>query len=273
MTDLASIVFTLTARAATKLPPANARILHGALLRWLERDHPALVKALHDNNDRRPYTLSGLRGHFEMKNGWLQLAPGETYWYRLTGIDAEFIQPVLASMRRQQCGPQPDDPQLVPGPAFVSPEEHPGAGLSSFSEIIAGVLEQTEQRELDHAVNLCFDSPTCFIENKQALPLPVPRYVFGYLTNAWQLHSPVALPVEDVQHFVESIHLSAARIETQVVDLQKYQRTGFVGECRFALHPALPENYKQSLHLLEKFAFFSGVGSHTTMGLGQMRRR
>jgi CRISPR/Cas system endoribonuclease Cas6 (RAMP superfamily) len=73
-----------------------------------------------------------------------------------------------------------------------------------------------------------------------------------------------------VQHFVESIHLSFARIETQVIDMQKYKRTGFTGECRFALHPALPENYRQSLRVLAELAFFSGVGSHTTMGMGQV---
>jgi CRISPR/Cas system endoribonuclease Cas6 (RAMP superfamily) len=78
--------------------------------------------------------------------------------------------------------------------------------------------------------------------------------------------------VEDLQHFVESIHLSFARIETQVIDLQKYKRTGFTGECRFALHPALPENYRQSLQVLAELAFFSGVGSHTTMGMGQVKQ-
>jgi CRISPR/Cas system endoribonuclease Cas6 (RAMP superfamily) len=76
-----------------------------------------------------------------------------------------------------------------------------------------------------------------------------------------------------LQHFVESIHLAYARIETQVVDLQKYRRTGFIGEARFASHPALPENYRQALQLLAKFAFFCGVGSHTTMGMGQVSQK
>jgi CRISPR-associated endoribonuclease Cas6 len=188
-------------------------------------------------------------------------------------MHADFIQCVVTSLRQQEHGPQPDDPKLVPGPAFVLPQEHHWAQLSSFSQIIETVLQQSQQRELSSSVALRFESPTCFIENKQALPLPVPRYVFGYLANKWQLASPVALPVEDLQHFVESIFLSQARIETRLVDLQRYKRTGFVGECRFALHSALPENYRQALHLLAELAFFSGVGSHTTMGLGQVRQK
>lgn len=273
MTDLASIVFTLTASAETKLPPMPSRILHGSLLHWLERDHPELVKLLHDNNERRPYTLSDLHGKFDEKNGWRKLLQGETYWYRLTALDAGFIQHLVASMRQQSTGPQPDDPKLVPGPAFFAPEQHPYAQLSGFAPIIETVLQQSERRELSNSVTLRFESPTCFIENKQALPLPVPRYVFGYLANKWQLASPVALPVEDLQHFVESIFLSQARIETRLIDMQKYKRTGFTGECRFALHPAVPENYRQALHLLAELAFFSGVGSHTTMGMGQVRQK
>ncbi|MCI0694037.1 CRISPR system precrRNA processing endoribonuclease RAMP protein Cas6 [candidate division KSB1 bacterium] len=273
MTDLASLVFTLTASADTKLPPMPTRIIHGSFLRWLERDHPQLVTLLHDNNERRPYTLSDLHGKFEERNGWLKIPQGETYWYRLTGMHADFIQCVVTSLRQQEHGPQPDDPKLVPGPAFVLPQEHHWAQLSSFSQIIETVRQQSERRELSNTVTLRFESPTCFIENKQALPLPVPRYVFGYLANKWQLASPAALPVEDLQHFVESIFLSQARIETRLVDMQKYKRTGFVGECHFALHPALPENYRQALHLLAELAFFSGVGSHTTMGLGQVRQK
>jgi CRISPR-associated endoribonuclease Cas6 len=181
MTDL-SLVFTLTPSAETKLPPMPSRILHGAFLHWLERDHPELVKQLHDNNERRPYTLSDLHGKFEEKNGWRKLLPGQTYWYRLTTMGPEFIQYLLSSMRQQPAGPQPDDPKLVPGPVFISPEEHPYASLSSFAQIIEGVLQQSQRRELSPTVTLRFESPACFIENKQALPLPVPR-CFGYLAD------------------------------------------------------------------------------------------
>jgi CRISPR-associated endoribonuclease Cas6 len=273
MPDLASIVFTLTARQETGLPRFPGRILHGALLRWLQRDHPELVALLHDANHQRPYTISDLRGNFERRGEWIKIRKGESCWYRLTGMEAFFIQCLLVSMRQQQTGPQPDDPNLAPGPAFLTPEEHPWAQLSSFAQIAETVRRQSEGRRLDYSVTLRFETPTCFIENKQALPLPVPRFVFGYLLNKWQLASPFPLPVEDVQHFVESIHFSYARIETHAVDLQKYKRTGFVGECRFSLHPALPENYRQALHLLAEFAFFSGVGSHTTMGMGQSQKR
>ncbi len=271
MTDLASIVFTLTASAATSMPRCSARVLHAAFLRWLERDHPELVRLLHDNNYQRPYTLSNLQGELIANNRdeRLRLEAGAKLWFRLTAMEEFFLQCVFDSIEKYKTGPQPDDRRFVPGPIYHSLDQHPWAALSSFAQLAQAVTHESSEQPLRSHITLRFHSPTCFIENKQALPLPVPRYVFGYLTNKWQLASPFALPVDEVEHFVESIHVSHAKIETEQVDLQKYQRTGFTGEARFALHPALPENYKQALHLLARFAFFSGVGSHTTMGMGQ----
>lgn len=269
MSELASIIFTLTASAATSVPHYSARVLHASFLRWLERDHPELVAHLHDENHPRPYTLSNLQGELALQGERMRIEAGAKLWFRLTAMEEFFLQCVLASIEKHKTGPQPDDRRLVPGPVYHSVDQHPWADLSSFAQLAQAVACEGSTQPLRQHVTLRFHSPTCFIENKQALPLPVPRYVFGYLTNKWQLASPFALPVEEVQHFVESIHLSHAKIETEQVDLQKYQRTGFTGEARFALHPALPENYRQALHLLAKFAFFSGVGSHTTMGMGQ----
>lgn len=251
------------------MPRYSARVLHASFLRWLERDHPELVALLHDANHARPYTLSNLQGELTPQGERMRIAAGATVWFRLTAMEEFFLQCVFDAIEKQQTGPQPDDRRLVPGPVYHSIDQHPWADLSSFAQIAQTVARESSNQPLRQHVTLHFHSPACFIENKQALPLPVPRHVFGYLTNKWQLASPFALPVDDVQHFVESIHVSHAKIETAQVDLQKYQRTGFTGETRFALHPALPENYIQALHLLAKFAFFSGVGSHTTMGMGQ----
>jgi CRISPR-associated endoribonuclease Cas6 len=267
--SLASIIFPLTASEHTTVPLHTGRILHASFLRWLERDHPELVAQLHDANHPRPYTVSNLQGQLAPQGNRLKLEKGQTAWFRLTAMEEYFLQCVRDSIAKQKNGPQPDDRRLVPGMPLLTRDEHPWAAQTSFAQLAQTLEHEAAEHPLMHSLTLRFHSPTCFIENKQALPLPVPRYVFGYLLNKWQLAAPFALPMDDVQHFVESIHLSHAQIETEQVDLQKYQRTGFTGEARFALHPSLPHNYRAALHLLAKFAFFSGVGSHTTMGMGQ----
>jgi len=269
MPSLTSTIFTLSAAADTDLPLYAGRILQASFLKWLQREHPQLVAKLHDANYPRPYTVSDLHGDFERRNGRLRLQQGAQVWFRLTGMESHFNDAVRDCAEKQGVGPQPDDPRLVPGNVLMAPEAHEWAQSSSYEAIAAEVQRLSQDDRLRESVSLRFWSPACFIENKQSLPLPIPRYVFGYLTNKWQLASPLPLPVEDVQHFVESIHLAYARLETRVVDLQKYRRVGFFGTARFALHPALPLIYRQSLHLLARFAFYCGVGSHTTMGMGQ----
>lgn len=269
--SLTSIVFTLTAQEDTSLPVDSGRILQAAFLNWFKQDHPELAVKLHDKNYARPYTISPLYGKFERKGKWLKIKKLQEGWFRLTGIESYFNRCVLETIANRKHGPEPDDRRLVPGPVLQLPEEHDWAGAGSFEQIIEEVRLLAEHQQLPEQVCLYFRSPTCFIENKNSLPLPVPRFVFGYLVNQWQLASPLELPLEDLQHFVESIFLAHARIDTRMVELKKYRRVGFIGTARFALHPAMPYIYRQALHLLTKFAFYSGVGSHTTMGLGQCR--
>lgn len=268
MSNLASIVFPLTAGLDTAVPRHAGRLLHAAFLHWLQHHQPELVARLHDKNYARPYALSDLHGHFTHDGPWRKIRQGQTVWFRLTTLEETFGE-LVAQAAARQPGPQLDDRTLTPGPACLTPAQHHYAGTTTFAALAAEVQAATEAGQLPESVTLRFDSATCFMENDHALPLPVPRYVFGYLLNKWQLASPFALPVEEVQHFVDSIHLAYSRLETQMVDLKKYRRVGFTGVARFALHPAMPNIYRQSLHLLAKFAYFSGVGSHTTMGMGQ----
>lgn len=271
--DLASVVFTIVAAEDTNLPADAGRILQAAFLNWFKQDHPELTAKLHSSNYQRPYTVSSLHGSHTRDGRWLRIRQHQESWFRVTGYEPHFIECLLASVEGHKSGPQPDDRRLVPGPVWCASDEHPAAALSSFSQLAADLSAAAESDEVPPDVFLRFESPTCFIENKMALPLPVPRHVFGYLANLWQLASPFALPIDDIQHFVESIHLAHARIDTRMVDLVKYRRVGFVGHTRFALHPALPQLYRLALHLLARFAFFGGVGSHTTMGLGQISLR
>lgn len=272
MSELTSTIFTLTAREDTALPVDSGRILQAAFLNWLKPENPELVAKLHDANHDRPYTVSALQGPFAREKGWLKIHKGQEGWFRVTGFEAYFAECVHKSVAAQGVGPQPDDARLLPGAVHTAANEHEWSGESSFERIAAEVARLSGKGALAEEVILQFASSTCFFENKQSLPLPIPSYVFGYLTNRWQLASPFPLPVEDVQHFVDSIHLAFARIETRMVDLKKYRRVGFVGLARFALHPALPEIYRQALHVLAKFSFFCGVGSHTTSGMGQVRQ-
>jgi CRISPR-associated endoribonuclease Cas6 len=267
--NLASIVFTLTAASDTSLPQDTGRLLHGAFLRWLEQAHPKLSLMLHEKNYLRPYTLSGLRGPWERKDGELRISPGSQVWYRLTAIGSQFVTCVQSSIAQQTPGPQLDDPSLVPGPIFQSRREHPAARMTRFASLLRGVYRHWHAQLLTKSVILRFISPTCFVENKQSIPFPLPASVFGYLVKRWQMASPIPLPISDEAQFLANLCVADMHLHTRAVDLQKFQRTGFVGEVRFTLSAKSSLQELITLHLLARFAYYSGVGSHTTMGMGQ----
>ena len=212
-TSLTSIVFTLTALENTSIPIDSGRILQAAFLNWFKGQHPELTAKLHDANYQRPYTISPLHGPFARERRWLHIKKDQQGWFRLTGIEQHFNQCVLESIASYKHSPQPDDRRLIPGPVLQTPAKHDWVAASSFERLLRHIQQQGEH--LPEQVALSFKSPTCFIENKKSLPLPVPRFVFGYLANQWQMASPVALPIEDLQHFVESIQLAHARIDTR----------------------------------------------------------
>ncbi len=272
MSNLLSTVFTLTSERDSELPFQNARMLQAAFLKWLQQTSPGLTAKLHDKNRRRPYTISNLDGDFRNDRGRITLRAGQKIWFRVTGVQAALNDAVRHAIEEQQCGPGLARPSLLPDAAHCTAEEHEWAAISSFGNIIENAQNALAQLQgLAPEATLFFRSPTCFFENNQSLPLPVPRFVFGYLLNEWQTNSPHELPLEDIQHFVDSIYLAYAKIETRYVHDDRLRRTGFIGTARFAIHPALPEVYRFCLHLLAQFAFFSGVGSHTALGMGQAR--
>lgn len=268
--SLISILFPLTATANTTLPIHSGRIMQGAFLKWLQRDYPELSVKLHDRYQRL-YTVSALQGDLGAgERGWLKIQAGQNAFFRVTAIHEEIASALLQAAEAGEGGPELDDGNWQPQAPMI--DGHDLTKESSFVQLAEQAQEMAERNHLAPEVVLRFTSPTCFIENEQSLPLPVPRYVFGNLFNQWQSASPFPLPVEDVDHFITSIHLAYTSLKTQFIDFGKFRRVGFVGLVRFGLHPKFPPMYRMLLHLLAEFASFSGVGSHTTMGMGQVIR-
>ena len=266
--DLIAIIFPLEASADASLPVDNGRIMQGAFLKWVQLSLPELAVKLHDQYQRF-YTVSGLHGDFCLSEHRLQIRAGHTAWFRVTALQAEIAEALLELAAETQTGPRLDDGKWLPGHAQIDPETNEFVQLTSFAALAEAAQNLAALDTLSPEVMLHFNSPTCFMENEQSLPLPVPRYVFGYLFNQWQITSPFPLPIEDIDSFINSIHLAYAGIKTRSVDYQKFRRVGFTGQARFGLHPKLPPLYRMLLHLLAGFAGFSGVGSHTAMGMGQ----
>ena len=271
MPDLMSIIFPLDVAASTSFPVDGGRILQGAFLHWLKSHQPDVASRLHESNHMRPYTLSPLLGASACKKRRFYLKPDDEVCFRLTGFDATFNQQILEAARSIGHSPQPRDPHLRPVEIIMAPAAHPLAAAVNTQDLLGHLAAALQHKALRPDVCLQFVTPTCFMDDGASIPLPIPRMVFAGLANRWLMSAQTPLPVHEGDAFLDAIHIASAKISTRPVDFGKYRRAGFIGSVRFALPVKAPMLYRLTLHLLARLAFFTGVGSYTPVGMGQVR--
>ena len=230
----------------------------------------------HNRSLLRPYTISDLYA-------LSQPEPGERglYALRITAyrdeLETLLTGPLAAYLARQRprlklwYGELEVQQVLVQG-------EHPWAGRESYGELVlAG------QRRRSARITLDFITPTAFRSEGADIPLPIPKHIFRACWQKWNLYAPPALLMEDsLFEFVEDCLLvqSLTGINTTTITFAGGKRggaTGFTGRVGLVLNrkrrdskwQASWEHHCAMLHTLARFAFYSGCGHHTTIGLGQ----
>lgn len=249
----------------------NLRPLHEAILPgWLGRSaqawfldslravSPDLSAAVHDGSRPRPFTLSSLLP--TSARGSLMLSPRRVNTLRLTTL-----HPDLTQLTQNALIPH----WLQHGIVLHSQPlrvESVQAHTLRYADLLAAPAAGRRQR-------LTFASPTLFSRTGSLpVPLPLPEYVFGSLLDRWQAFSSLALH-PDLRQFVQQhIGIEAFEGHTQTVSLERAARgshTGFTGSATFSAHNAQGPCFAH-WHALGLYAAFSGVGKHTTIGLGQV---
>src|SRR5512135_603714 len=86
---LISAVFTLTPAAPVTLPANLGRAAHAWFLSWVRDHDAALAETLHEPNQDRPFTVSGLWGAGRPRGGQVTLLPERNYFLRVTSFMPE----------------------------------------------------------------------------------------------------------------------------------------------------------------------------------------
>ena len=123
----------------------------------------------------------------------------------------------------------------------------------------------------DYRLRLNFASPTTFRSGGNYQPVPMAGWVFGSLIDRWNTFSPVALSPDARRFAEECVVLSRYRLRTRAVPYKNIVQMGCIGDVHYII--VNRDRYWASvMNLLADFAFFSGVGYQTTVGLGQTQR-
>ena len=280
---LRSLLISLTAESSYPILGGLGRPAQAWFLGQLTRSHASLASRLHDEQGLKPYSVSTLldeRMRPLRAGDWVE--PGELCWLRITSLNEEvsealqkkIIQRIPKRLTLHKMDFRVDD-------VFTQRAEHEWAGEISFTEMAETVADRPAQH-----LRMEFVSPTAFRNNNLDICLPMPGQVFRSLWEKWNTFAPEPMQVHELwPQFAGDCILvdEMTAVNTMHWEFAEGTRgaaTGFMGTVGFSLIPKdrvktgwqeFWEGAATVMQSLAQFAFYSGVGHHTTIGMGQCR--
>lgn len=282
---LYSTVVKLIARDDGLIPATQGRLAHAAFLDLIRAVDPASAETLHTKNQRRPFTVSPLQGLGQARNGQIQVKSGQEVWLRFTLLGSElftsftrFLLPSSSNGSASGVEIRLGELGFAIGEVLTTPGSHLWAGYTSLSELCQcwqkGLLAESAWQ-----IGLELASPTVFSRGsrndrgKQMDPFPSPAMLFGSLAAAWNEHLPISLDKRAIRAYAEeTVVVGLYRLESRVFRYWGQPQIGATGVITYLLQDRQNRELGRVLNLLADFAFYSGVGYKTTMGMGQVRR-
>jgi CRISPR/Cas system endoribonuclease Cas6 (RAMP superfamily) len=270
---LLSIVVSVSAKKDLELPPSSADNLRWHCLRQL-----GLTSALSDTapvgtDGALPLTASAFYEHSRLGRPVQRMVAGEQCWFRFSTLSRHASQAVLESIATLPgAGLElPDAGVLITG-ATCDVKRHPWAGQSSYHALAQERFVTV--RPPPGSVRVRFCSPTAFVrygpgDESTPLPVPLPELVFGDLLTRWNASAPLALPDEVAAYAKQCLAASRYRLHTVPWD-NGPMSLGAIGCCHYKALDWDPY-WMRMIWLLAGFGFYSGVGSCTGQGMGQIR--
>jgi len=222
------------------LPSSLGRAIHALVFNWLAKTEPHLSEQLHQEQNV-PFSLSYRHRGDRALLLQIGLLRPELFSPLLRGIATDLGETV--TLTKIPC--RLDDRLAI----SASSTYEQLATLSTFSK----------------SLTLELKSPTSFKQKQFVQPFPLPDLVFGNLLRRWNTFAPEPLhfPVVEWQALV-----AAYKLETYALKMKNGVEIGSQGAITYQF---LDSEQAQIATVLSHFAFFSGIGRRTAMGMGQAR--
>ncbi len=260
-TELVGLDFAVVPQKSATLFPDYTKTLHAWFLDQVRSHDPQLSTSLHDDESKKPFTISGLTGKMGHTEGQLQLLADQTYQWRVTAFSSTVVQ-----WLGQWLDQLPPTIELR-----FAPLEIQSVGLA----IPPTTYAQLYQTELAKTLTLSFVTPTSFRRKGHHLPLPWPVNIFQSYLRRWNEFSGMPFDDETFLAWVdESVLIHRHQLESVKVAAGKQGKvTGFLGAIEYGLtREATNQRHFQRLFTaLGQLAPYCGTGHKTTFGLGQTR--
>ncbi|MEN9249509.1 MAG: CRISPR system precrRNA processing endoribonuclease RAMP protein Cas6 [Gloeomargarita sp. GXS_bins_116] len=185
---------------------------------------------------------------------------GDECFFRMGILDGSILEPLLVGLERWE-----QKPLHLAGCSFflkevcMLPGTNPWVGSADYT-LLAKMAQPIDSLQLH------FVSPTSFkLHDGQGIqPFPLPELVFGNLQRRWNAFAPESLQIAKVNWQILVSHFD---LKTRRIYMENTTEIGVVGRVRYVFHD---REQSRLASQLAHFAFFSGVGRKTSMGMGQV---
>ena len=286
MTDptptLYALIIRLNATHNGRLRATQGHLAHAAFLNILRQVDPTLSQVIHDGHGRKPFTVSPLEGYGHGQQGQLTVNAGQEGWLRVTLLDPILFQTFISYfLQGNRPTIQLENIAFHVSEILTTPGSHPLAGYDSVQNLYTRWEQSNEPASQLTTIQLHFRTPTAFSMRGSAHRhmhiLPDPPLVFGQLADYWDRLSEGAFPGRDTRDTVrlfcaESVVVARYNIETHMYEYRRSKQVGFTGRVAFEILDKTTPTMIRHLNRLADLAFYTGLGSKTTMGMGQVSR-
>ncbi|MFN8673091.1 MAG: CRISPR system precrRNA processing endoribonuclease RAMP protein Cas6 [Candidatus Sericytochromatia bacterium] len=158
------------------------------------------------------------------------------------------------------------NPIFITAVKGVNSKENPLSGYSSYQDFIDNVTTKNK-------FYFKIDTPIFFKKGENFSILPTPIDFFGSLLRSWNTFSTYKIDIDILNLIEKNVFVTSVDLQTKDFTIGKdISFIGTFGVIEFKTNNK-DEDFLKKLNILSDFAFFSGVGAKTTMGMGQVFRK
>lgn len=263
---LASILIKFKPQQELKIAGRGEEALFHLILDILSEKHPTFAQDILDETSETPVTLSPFLKGARFSGRHSYLSPKESVSFRITCLKKDLLEPVVQGLFSlsvaDEASKLADEKIAI---EKVDLQKSTPAHFISYEQLLTEAQPQP-------TIILEFCSPTSFggLTGEQLFPLP--RLVFTSLLEKWNAFSSKKMPLNLKKEF-ERIRIERFNLKTDSIHLREEKILGFIGTVAYEFLSSTKKEKRLAINALADFAFYSGVGLKTEIGMGQVRRK
>lgn len=275
------IILKLKPKTEIEIPASNGYQVYSALLARMKYKNEEISKQIHDS-PIGSISVSGLQGKFKKSErpNYRIILPENIYETRIGIIDQNETD-IFKSLINQFIFTDPVENIVIGFEGGELEIIECRTEDESFNQIIEKVAEMNNK---NISINIKFKTPTCikYKNSKSYEMFPHRTAVFNSLLSKWNSVCPdelkMGLERDEIARYVLEIP-DASSYKTHnvmvntVFDKKKGHfrpifNPGFTCKCTYLFSKDTPEDIRNAILILSKFAEYSGIGSAVSRGCG-----